>query len=138
MTSIRNAQSEKLVMKTKEELKKVEAIKPAPWMRFVKSGSQKDRPPVQDDFWYIRAASILRRIYLDGPVGVSRLRSFYGGRQQRGYQHPIAKKSAGNHLRKIMQQLETAGFIKKEKGGRVITSKGRQFLDKIAKGAKDA
>jgi ribosomal protein S19E (S16A) len=37
-------------------------------------------------------------------------------------------------IREILQQLESVGFIKTEKGkGRIITSKGKSFLKEIAK-----
>ncbi|MBI3035737.1 40S ribosomal protein S19, partial [Candidatus Woesearchaeota archaeon] len=45
-------------------------------------------------------------------------------------------KGSGNILRKSLQQLEKAGFVKfAEKGvhkGRIATPKGKAFLDKIA------
>ena len=44
------------------------------------------------------------------------------------------KIAGGNEIRKILQQLEKAGYIEKEKkGGRKITSKGTKFLDNTAK-----
>lgn len=132
MVTAREVPAAKLIDKTKEELKKIEDIKPLPWSRFVKSGAHRHRPPEQDDFWYTRAASILRRIYIDGPVGVERLRSFYGGRKRRGYKPAHSKKAGGNILRKILQQLEKAGLIEKSGKGRKISSKGQDFLDRMA------
>jgi len=132
MVTAREVNPQKLVERTKEELKKFEEIKPPAWSFFVKSGSHKERPPEQPDFWYIRAASILRRIYLDGPVGVERLRTYYGGRKRRGTEPAKFRKASGNIIRKILQQLEKAGLIEKTKKGRKITSKGQAFLDRIA------
>lgn len=132
MVTAREVASEKLIPKLKEELKKVEEIRPTEWSKFVKSGSHRERPPKQPDFWYIRAASLLRRIYLDGPVGTERLRSYYGGRKERGLRPPRFRKSSGNIIRKIFQQLEKAGFIEKSGKGRKITNKGQKFLDRVA------
>ncbi len=132
MVTAREVNPQKLVERTKEELKKFEKIKPPAWSFFVKSGSHKERPPEQPDFWYIRAASILRRIYLDGPVGVERLRTYYGGRKRRGTEPAKFRKASGNIIRKILQQLEKAGLVEKTKKGRKITSKGQAFLDRIA------
>lgn len=132
MVTVREVPSGKLIDKLKEELKKDENIKPPIWMNFAKSGAQAERPPQQKDFWYIRTASVLRRIYLDGPVGVSRLRTYFGGARKMGYKPSHFKKSSGNILRKIFQQLEKSGFIEKVKNGRKITSKGQKFLDRIA------
>jgi len=131
MISVKEAPAEKLVNKLKEELKTFKEISPPEWVGFVKSGTHRERPPLQEDFWYIRAASVLRRIYIDGPVGVERLRSYYGGRKRRGHKPAHFKKASGNIIRKILQQLEKAGLIEKANKGRKISSKGQKLLDKI-------
>ncbi len=134
MITPRDVPAQKFVNKLKEELKKFKEISPPQWSFFVKSGAHRERPPQQPDFWYIRAASILRRIYIDGPVGVERLRTYYGGRRRRGRRPPKFRKASGAIIRKILQQLESAGLVKKEdRKGRILTSKGRSLLDKIAK-----
>jgi small subunit ribosomal protein S19e len=135
MVSVREVEPAKFIERLKEELKKIEEIKEPLWAKFVKSGAHRQRPPEQKDFWYIRAASILRRIYLDGPVGVERLRTYYGGRRSFGHPKHFVKGS-GKIIRTILQQLEKAGFVEKGKGGRKITSKGKKFLDKIASEVK--
>jgi len=124
----------KLIWAVKEELKSVAELQPPAWSMFAKSGVSRQRPPEQHDFWYIRGASVLRRIYLDGPVGVEKLRTFYGGRKRRGTKPARFRKGSGSVIRKLLQQLDAAGFIEKEKngGGRKITPKGRKFLDNIA------
>jgi len=132
MVTVREVQAEKLIEKAKEELKKFKEIQPLPWSKFVKSGMHRERPPEQEDFWYIRAASILRRIYLNGQVGTEKLRTYYGGRKRRGYKPAHFRKASGNIIRKILQQLEKAGLIEKVGKGRKITKKGQSFLDRIA------
>ncbi|MEM7825232.1 MAG: 30S ribosomal protein S19e [Candidatus Aenigmatarchaeota archaeon] len=132
MVTAREVDAQKLVERVKEELKNFEEITPFHWSRFVKSGSHKERPPEQEDFWYIRAASILRRIYLNGPVGIERLRTYYGGRKRRGHKPAHFRKASGNIIRKILQQLEKAGLVQKDKKGRKITPKGQKLLDNIA------
>ncbi len=120
-----------------EELKKVEAVKPPEWAIFVKTGVHKERPPVREDWWYVRAASVLRKVRLMGPIGVSKLRTLYGGKQSRGYKGEVFKRASGNIIRKILQQLQKAELIKQgDKGvhkGRVATPKGIKFIDDIAK-----
>lgn len=132
MVSIREVPADKLVEKLKEEMKRIKEISPPEWAKFVKSGPHKERPPQQEDFWYIRTASTLRRIYLDGPVGIERLRSYYGGKKKRGHKPDHFKKASGNIIRKILQQLEKAGLVEKAAKGRKITSKGQKLLDRIA------
>jgi small subunit ribosomal protein S19e len=132
MISVRDIPPGKFVNKLKEELKGLGEISPPSWAKFVKSGVHRERSPEQEDFWFIRTASVLRRIYLDGPVGVSRLRSYYGGARKKGSRPKHFRKASGNIIRKILQQLEKANFIEKNKKGKKITNKGREFLNKIA------
>jgi len=132
MVSAREVESGKLVTQLKEKLKSVEEIKPPAWSHFVKSGIHRERPPQQPDFWYVRTASVLRRIYFDGPIGVSKLRTYFGGRRRRGYKPAKSRRSGGSILRKILQQLESAGLVMKEKKGRKITAKGQKFVDSVA------
>ena len=138
MVNLKDVPPEQFIQKLKEELKKFNEISPPQWTRFVKSGPHRERPPEQSDFWFIRAASILRRVYIDGGVGVGRMRTHYGGRKRRGYKPAHFRKSSGNVIRKIVQQLEHAGLVEKgeKKVGRRLTSKGRKFLDKVAKEAE--
>lgn len=133
MASIKKIQADKLISLVKDELKKIKELQPPSWVSFVKFGVSRERPPEQEDFWYIRAASVLRRIYLEGPVGVERLRTFYGGRKKFGHAPAHFRKSSGKLIRKILQQLEKAGLVEKNKKGRRVSIKGRKFLDKISK-----
>ena len=136
MPTAYDADPSELIEKASEELKKIESIKPPVWAAFVKTGMHKERPPVKNDWWYMRAASILRKIYRLGPIGVSKLRVGYGGKKNRGYKTEHFYKGSGNILRKIMQQLEKEGFVKidlkSKHKGRLITAKGKKFLDDIA------
>ena len=132
--TIKEIKSEEFVKKCSEELKKTKDIQMPEWARYSKTGVHKKNPPHLEDWWFVRAASILRRIAIDGPVGVSRLRTFYGGRKERGHKPEKFKKSGGNAIRKIIQQLERAGFVeqnKEGKKGRVLTEKGKRFIGKI-------
>ena len=134
MVSAREVDPQKFNNLLKEELKKVEGITPPVWSQFVKSGMHRERVPQQDNFWHVRSASVLRRLYIDNSVGVERLRSYFGGKKRRGHKPAHFRKSSGSIIRKIMQQLETAGLIEKNtnKIGRKLTPTGRKLLDKIA------
>ena len=134
MVSVNDVPADKFISRLKEELKIVEDIKPVDWVRFVKSGVHKQRPPEQDDFWYIRSASVLRRLYLDGTLGVQRMRTYFGGRKSYGHAPAHFARASGNIIRKILMQLEKAGFGEKsqDKKGRKLTGKGRKFLNGVA------
>lgn len=134
-------QSPKEIIKsTVDKLKAIPEIQPAKWADFVKTGHFKERLPSERDWWYIRAASILRKTEKLGPIGVSKLRKKYGGRKNRGSRPEKAFKAAGNHIRKILQQLEKAGLIEQKKikshKGRVITKKGKELLNNGSKSTR--
>ena len=121
---------ERLARHLREE---VDAIVPPPWASFVKTGSHVQRPPQDSEWWFTRCASLLRKIYMKGPVGIERLRSEYGGRIDRGPRPEHARKGGGAIIRKALQQLQAAGLVEPLKNrGRVMTSKGRQLLDKLS------
>lgn len=133
MISVREVDAQKFNGVLKEELKKIKEIAPPAWSQFVKSGVHRERIPQQDDFWYVRSASILRRLYINDS-GVERLRSYFGGKKRRGHKPAHFRKSSGNVIRKIVQQLEAAGLVEKNanKRGRKLASAGRKLLDKVA------
>lgn len=137
MVSVFDVNPNEFIESLAQELKKLEEVKPPKWATFVKTGHFKERPPVRADWWYVRAAAVLRSIYKLGPVGVQKLRTKYGGKKGRGHKSEHFYKGSGNIIRKILQQLEKAGFIKQtQKGvhkGRMITPKGESFLSKLAK-----
>lgn len=108
------------------------------WAAFVKSGHNRDLPPDDPDFWYRRAASILRTVAMEGPVGVGSLATAYGGPKQGSNRYgaaPIHRADASRKLiRTILQQLEEAGFVEESPGdrGRIVSAEGRSFLDETA------
>ena len=70
---------------------------------------------------------------MKGPIGVERLRAYYGGRKDRGVRKEKAAKGSGAIIRLALQQLEKAGYVEKVDGkGRIITPKGRRLLDQLA------
>lgn len=130
---VREVHPRMLIAKLAEELKRLRELDPPSWSFFAKTGAHRERPPEQRDWWYTRAASILRRIYLDGPVGVSRLRTYYGGREKRGSAPEHFRKGGGKNIRTILQQLERAGLVTKvEKKGRKVTQKGAALIERVA------
>lgn len=117
-----------------EALEKIEAFEVPEWAAYVKSGVSRERPPADEDFWYTRAASILRQLYIKGVVGVGKLRTRYGSRKDRGGRPDKFKKSGGKIIRVILQQAEMAGLVEKVtrlQHGRRLTQAGRDLLDSI-------
>ncbi len=123
-----------------EALKGVKELKAPEWVGLVKSGVSKERVPADPDFWYVRTASVLRQLYIQGVVGVGKLRTRYGSRKNRGARKDKFMKASGKMIRVILQQSEAAGLVEKVTNmqhGRRLTEKGRKFLDSIKLGDKE-
>jgi len=110
----------------------VEQVKPPQWAPYAKTGAHKERPPEDPDWWYKRAASLLRRLYIAGPLGISRLRKLYGGRKRFPMRKAHSVRAGGSSLRKILQQFERAKLVTHSKKGRILTDQGKSLLDKMA------
>ncbi|HET7324644.1 MAG TPA: 30S ribosomal protein S19e [Halococcus sp.] len=106
------------------------------WATYVKSGPSRELPPEQEDFWHTRAASLLRRVAIDGEVGVDRLTTAYGskgGSNRYGVAPKKSTEGSGKVIRTILQQLEEGGLVETAEGeGRRITPEGRSLLDETA------
>lgn len=132
MTTIYDVPAGSLINAVAMELSKNKKINPPEWAPFVKTGVHKERRPENSDWWYVRCASLLRRVYIDGPVGINSLRTYYGGAKDQGTTPEKFKRGSGSITRTALHQLESAGLVEKQKGGRVVTPAGRSFLDKAS------
>ena len=75
-----------LIQTLAETLKNEDTINPPEWSNYVKTGSHVERPPQNDEWWYERCASILRKVYVHGPVGLADLQKMYGGKKKIKFQ----------------------------------------------------
>ena len=140
MATVYDVEPNKLIEELAKKLSALENMKSPEWAAFVKTGMSKDRVPAREDWWYVRAASILRSIYRSkGPIGVQKLRIKYGSKKNRGHKPGKFYKASGKIIRLIIQQLEKEELVKQtEVGvhkGRILTGKGKSLLDKTASGA---
>jgi len=125
-----NPHIEALAKRLAEEF---DTVSPPAWAAYVKTGVHAERPPDRKDWWYIRCASLLRKLYFSSPMGVASLRSEYGGRKAVGGRPKHFAPGSGSIIRNALQQLEAAGLVKTvPKKGRVLTDRGRSLLDKVA------
>ncbi|MCD7458232.1 40S ribosomal protein S19 [Datura stramonium] len=81
-------------------------------------------------------ASMARKVYLRGGIGVGGFRRIYGGNQRNGSRPRHFCKSSGSVARHILQQLQTMkrhhGALTPRGTGRRITSNGQRDLDQVA------
>jgi len=134
MTTAYDVPADVLIGKLSGYIKEnIKDVTPPEWSAHVKTGSHVERVPQVPDWWYVRTASLLRKLYMDGPVGVQRLRKEYGGRKRKGNAPAHHRKSGGSIIRTSLQQLEKAGLVDKiDKSGRVVSKKGRSLLDAMS------
>ena len=95
-----------LIQDLAEEFKTFAEITPPTWAPFVKTGVDRELPPENPNWWYIRSAAILRKVYFKGPLGTRRIKSMYGGKKNRGTKSEKARPGSGSIARKILQQLD--------------------------------
>jgi len=128
MTTVYDVKAEPLIMEVADDLE--DDFETPDWTEYVKTGVTKEKTPDQENWYYIRSASILRRIYVDGPLGVSKLRTIYGGKKDNGHGPNHHGKASGKVIRTALQNLEEAGYLEEVEGeGRKITDQGKSFLD---------
>ena len=137
MPTVYDIPSSILIRRLAQDLKSRNEINPPEWAAFAKTGAHAERAPDDPDWWYVRCASVLRKVYLQGPIGTVKLRIQYGGKKRRGVKPNKFQRGSGAVVRTALQQLERAGFIKKRGSkGREMTDIGRSYMDKLSSGLK--
>jgi small subunit ribosomal protein S19e len=83
----------------------------------------------------VRSASILRRIYLNGGIGVGALAHWYGDAKSTKSRPEHFKPAARGLIRHILTNLTSAGLVEEieDRGGRRVTSDGQKEADTIAR-----
>mmetsp|Transcript_43808 Transcript_43808/g.84124 ORF Transcript_43808/g.84124 Transcript_43808/m.84124 type:complete len:165 (-) Transcript_43808:72-566(-) len=104
------------------------------WADYVKTGKFKELPPMDPDWLYVRAASVVRKLYIRKGTGVGGFRKVYGGKHRRGTCTKVYAKASGKVVRYVLQQLEEMGLVEQveEGSGRMITKEGQRELDTVA------
>jgi len=133
MPTVHDVPQDVLIKELSERLKKNNNIKAPVWSLFTKTGSHSERSPQDQEWWHTRCASLFRKVYLRGPVGLTDLESEYGGRKRLSFRPGQHRDAGGAIIRNALQQLGEAGFVTKYKNkGRVVTPKGRSFIDSLS------
>merc|ERR1712159_430251 len=81
-------------------------IKMPEWAVYYKTGCYKDLAPYDQDWLYIRAASVAYQLYMRGKVGVNTLRKHYGSKQRNGVCTEHSRLSAGKCIRYCLIELK--------------------------------
>ncbi|MHA2362397.1 MAG: 30S ribosomal protein S19e [Candidatus Hodarchaeales archaeon] len=137
MVSVYTVPANLLITRLAKEFKEKDLINPPEWNEYVKTCHFKENIPGNSDWFFVRSASVLRKIYAKGPIGIQELRKIYGSKKNKGSSPNHASRASGAVLRNIVQQLERNGFVELiESQGRKMTPKGMSFVDAISKELK--
>ncbi|MAV57936.1 MAG: 30S ribosomal protein S19e [Candidatus Thalassarchaeaceae archaeon] len=144
MTTYHDVPADLLIGELSARLSEVDSINPPEWSKIVKTGTHRERPPAQDNWWYIRSAAVLRKVGKLGPIGANHMAQHYGGPKDRGVKPNRAVAGSRNISRTVMQQLTTAGLIQSKMNlsgtvnhGKVLTPAGQKMLDSVAHAVRD-
>ncbi len=119
---------EETATKLKEEVTQPE------WIQYAKTGVHSERAPQRADWFYVRMASIMYRAHKWGVLGTESLRTYYGGRKNRGLKKEHHYKASGKVIRTCVQALEKIGYLEKAKPkGRKLSVKGFRLLNSMSK-----
>ncbi|MFB6283799.1 MAG: 30S ribosomal protein S19e [Halobacteria archaeon] len=133
MVTALDVPADDLIELVREDLEGKEDIEPPEWSRYSKTGTDRELPPEDADWWYRRTAAIFRKVYKKGPVGVSKLKKMYGGKNRDGMSPSHHEDGSGSVVRTVLQQLEDADLVEtKGKEGRVVSPEGQRYLDSKA------
>uniref|UniRef100_A0A7S1V0T6 40S ribosomal protein S19 n=1 Tax=Grammatophora oceanica TaxID=210454 RepID=A0A7S1V0T6_9STRA len=130
---VRDISAEAFITGYAEHLKNSDKFELPVWADTVKTATFKELAPYGDDWYYIRAASIARKVYLRPGIGIGQLRKWYGGNARRGAKTEHFRRANGGIIRSVLLQLEEMKVCEKlPSGGRQMSRVGQQDLDRIA------
>ncbi|MEM0120738.1 MAG: 40S ribosomal protein S19 [Thermoprotei archaeon] len=113
-------------------------VKPPVYAPFVKTASTNFEPPKRVDWWYVRAASVLRKLAVKGCMGVTDLAYEYSGKRRRGRSRERFVLGSRGHVRRVLIQLEGAKLVEKQRCGRVLSKAGWELVLGVASEVLDS
>jgi len=139
MTTYHDVPADLLISELSQRLVENDAITAPEWADFVKTGTHRERPPIQSDWWYVRSAAVLRKVALKGPIGANHISQLFGGPKDRGVKPNRAVAGSRKVARTVLQQLAAAGLIVDSHNaagtvtlGKIVTPAGQALLDETA------
>ena len=144
MTTYNDIPADILIDGLVEKLSSLDSIVEPDWAAFVKTGTHRERPPTQDNWWTIRSAAILRKVAFKGPIGTNHMAQEFGGPRDRGVKPNRAAAGSRNIARTILQQLSESGLIISSfnnagtvNRGKILTPEGHKLMNDVAHSVRD-
>ncbi|BFZ09912.1 hypothetical protein BsWGS_12951 [Bradybaena similaris] len=115
-------------------LKRTGKVKVPEWADVVKLGRFNELSPYDEDWFYIRAASVARHLNIRSPCRVGALTKIYSGNKRNGTTPSHHCRGSRSVARKVLQTLESLKLVEQDAnaGGKRLISQGRRDLDRIA------
>ena len=132
MVSVNDVPADEFVVALASHFKTSGKIQLPKWHDIVKTSPARQLPPTNPDWYYVRVASVARKIYTTPNMGIGALARAYGGHQKIGVRRGHFREASTGILRNALQQLEKAGLVSKGEKGRTITKAGQRELDTLA------
>mmetsp|Transcript_2180 Transcript_2180/g.3066 ORF Transcript_2180/g.3066 Transcript_2180/m.3066 type:complete len:152 (-) Transcript_2180:163-618(-) len=130
---VRDVPAKDFISAYAEHLKNSDKFELPVWSDLVKTAVFKELAPYGDDWYYIRAASIARKVYLRPGLGVGQLQKWYGGSYRKGARTEHFRKANSGIIRSVLLQLGEMKVVEPHpNGGRKMSRVGQQDLDRIA------
>ncbi|EAY00854.1 ribosomal protein S19e, putative [Trichomonas vaginalis G3] len=107
-------------------------VKPPEWADLVKTAALKQMAPSNQNWFYTRAAAVIRQIYMHHDASLSGLAFHYGANLKAVTMPKHHHNASRKVIRSILQQLEKADLVKVGEKGRQLTPKGQRLLDQVA------
>jgi small subunit ribosomal protein S19e len=104
--TVRDIKPQDFIVAYAAHLKTKDNFEVPKWADIVKTGIGKELAPYDPDWYYTRAAAVLRQIYLKQGIGVGALRRIYGGSKRRGVERSTTVLGAGGCIRHVLIQFE--------------------------------
>jgi len=77
--TVKDIPAQEFIIALAQHFKKSQKLELPEWHDIVKTGTFKELAPINPDWYYIRAASVIRKVYLKQGLGVGALTTIYGG-----------------------------------------------------------
>lgn len=139
MTTYNDIPADMLIEALAEHLTTIKSISAPEWASYVKTGTHRERPPEQDNWWAVRSAAILRKVAFKGPIGANHMAQEFGGPRDRGVKPNRAAAGSRNIARTILQQLTEAELVKSSlnasgsvNSGKILTPEGHKLINAVA------
>ena len=150
LITVKDVPAHDFILAYADHLKKTQKIESIKNAHFIKTSHASHNSPYSEDWFFVRAAALARKLYIRPELGVETLKHLFGRRKNNGnapYTHAVA---SGKVIRFALQQLEKSNIVmrlndKRNKGlkaipaieskklPRVLTPEGQKELNEIAK-----